>query len=234
MAKIIDISEIDFRYGQHHPLVLKIDSMQIEQGSRIFVRGPSGSGKTTLLGLVGGVLLPQKGKISILGQDLSKLSGASRDQFRADHIGYIFQMFNLIPYLSVLQNVLLPLSFSKLRRKRLKDKNLNAEDRAEKLLTELGIDVEEFADRPVTQLSVGQQQRVAAARALLGDPEIIIADEPTSALDADNRAGFIKLLIEECHRNGSTLLFVSHDGSLASSFSEQLSLPDINQAAALR
>jgi putative ABC transport system ATP-binding protein len=205
----------------------------LERGQKVFLMGPSGCGKTTLLSLIGGVVVPQNGEVRILGKIVNKLPSSSRDRFRADHVGYIFQLFNLISYLSVLDNVLLPLSFSYERRRRLREKSVDPSEEAKRLLEGLGIDVKTYGSRSISQLSVGQQQRVAAARALLGDPEIIIADEPTSALDADNRSAFINLLSEECSRHGSTLLFVSHDRSLASHFDQQLSLSTLNRAVAL-
>ena len=134
-------------------------------------------GKSTLLGLLGGVAVPQAGRIELLGQDLAQLGSHARDRFRADHIGFLFQQFNLLPWLSAIDNVLLPCTFSA-RRKRRAEPDPRAA--AATLLTQLDLDPTLW-NRPAAELSVGQQQRVAAARALIGRPEILIADEPTSA-----------------------------------------------------
>ncbi|MGE3482694.1 MAG: ABC transporter ATP-binding protein [Gammaproteobacteria bacterium] len=208
--------------------MLAIERLQVARGERLFLKGPSGSGKSTLLNLLGGVTLAQRGTVSVLGQDLGALTGSARDRFRADHVGYIFQLFNLVPYLSVLDNVLLPLRFSQARRAHVLGRG-GPRAEAGRLITQLGLGGE-LLDRAATELSVGQQQRVAAARALIGGPELVIADEPTSALDADTRALFIRLLMEECAAQGATLVFVSHDASLEPLFDRGLNLRDINQA----
>ena len=197
---------------------LVINDLQVRSGDRWFIEGASGSGKSTLLGLLSGVLAPQKGGVTVLGKRFDDMGGAERDRFRADHNGYIFQMFNLIPYLSVIENVTLPLRFSKRRRKRVSD----PDKEARRLLEHLGMG--KLAERKVTKLSVGQQQRVAAARALIGSPELILADEPTSALDEGHSEGFVKLLFDECKTAGSTLVFVSHDSRLAGLFDQSFRL----------
>lgn len=227
---VIAIEQLRFNWPGETSPVLDIPSFKIKKGERIFLKGASGSGKSTLLSLLGGVLTPQQGEIHILDHPLHNLSATRRDRFRADHIGFIFQMFNLIPYLSVLENVILPLHFSPMRQARVIN-NTTPEKEAERLLAHLDL-TGTLLQRAVTDLSVGQQQRVAAARALIGQPEIIIADEPTSSLDADRREAFIKLLIKECDDAGNTLLFVSHDGSLENYFDHCISLDSINQTAA--
>ncbi len=225
---LIDVRGAEFGWNRGGAPVLAIERLQVARGERLFLKGPSGSGKSTLLNLLGGVTLAQRGTVSVLGQDLGVLTGSARDRFRADHVGYIFQLFNLVPYLSVLDNVLLPLRFSRARRAHVLGRGgLRAE--AGRLISQLGLGGE-LLDRAATELSVGQQQRVAAARALIGGPELVIADEPTSALDADTRALFISLLMEECAAQGATLVFVSHDASLEPLFDRGLNLRDINQA----
>ncbi len=171
------------------------------------------------------MLRADAGTVSLLGTDLPGLSSAARDAFRAVHIGYIFQLFNLIPYLSVLENITLPCRMSRQRRARLNGEPL---ERAALRIAER-LEIAGLARQPVTELSVGQQQRVAAARALLGAPEIVIADEPTSSLDADRREAFLDLLFDTCAEAGSTLVFVSHDRQLASTFDRDIALPDINR-----
>ena len=199
------------------------------RGERLFVRGPSGSGKSTLLSLLGGMVLPQTGTVRVLGQDLAELGGAGRDRFRADHVGFIFQMFNLIPYLSVVENVVLPCGFSARRSEQAAKAGGSVQAEALRLLEHLDMADPDILGRRVTDLSVGQQQRVAAARALIGAPELIIADEPTSALDADRRLAFIELLFEECAREKSTLVFVSHDAELAAKFDRSVELKGTGQ-----
>ena len=210
------------------PPVIDIAHFSVACGERVFLRGPSGSGKSTLLGLLGGVLNPARGRVCLLRTDITALSAGERDRFRGEHIGFIFQMFNLIPYLGVLENVLLPAQFSPARAARIPRGNLAAEGR--RLLATLGLGSPDYLNRPVTELSIGQQQRVAAARALLGRPGIIVADEPTSSLDHDAREDFLRLLMNECQAQDTALLFVSHDTSLGPLFDRTLSLREINRA----
>ncbi|MEO0981339.1 MAG: ATP-binding cassette domain-containing protein, partial [Pseudomonadota bacterium] len=198
------------------------------RGERLFLRGPSGSGKSTLLGLIAGVAAPSAGRVHVLGRDMAKLGSAARDRMRADHLGVIFQMFNLLPYLSVAGNVALPCRFSARRRANVGG---SPEAEAKRLLARLGLEDPKLLARRALDLSVGQQQRVAAARALIGRPDIVIADEPTSALDADARDRFIELLSEEAAATGASLLFVSHDAALAGHFDRALDLAEINVAA---
>ncbi|MFN3579046.1 MAG: ATP-binding cassette domain-containing protein [Pseudomonas sp.] len=215
----------------NQPTLLDIQHFQLMAGEKVFLKGPSGSGKTTLLGLLGGVYLPDSGRITLLGEDMAGMSSTRRDRFRADHSGYIFQMFNLLPYLSLLDNVTLPCHFSKVRRERALARHPSLNAAALDLLHSLGLRDPALFERSVNALSIGQQQRVAAARALIGSPELVIADEPTSALDADSREAFLHLLFAECAAAGSSLLFVSHDASLEPLFDRALSLRDINAAA---
>ncbi|WP_300421091.1 ABC transporter ATP-binding protein [uncultured Hyphomonas sp.] len=223
---IVSISNLSFAWTPGNE-VLDISDFQLKAGERLFLRGASGSGKSTLLGIIAGVLEAGSGEVIVLGQDLATLEPAARDRLRADHLGVIFQMFNLVPYLSVIGNVTLPLRFSPKRRVAI---NGNEDDEARRLLSRLGLTDETLLARRVSDLSVGQQQRVAAARALIGGPEIVIADEPTSALDADARDQFIDLLSEEARRTGAALLFVSHDAGLATHFDRAVDLGEINRA----
>jgi len=202
-------------------------------GERVFIHGPSGSGKSTLLALLGGVLIPERGSVQVLGTELSSLPPARRDRFRGDHVGFVFQLFNLVPYLSVLENVVLPCRFSARRRGRAINAGGSVHAEAVRLLSHLDLEPSLLA-RQVTDLSVGQQQRVAAARALLGRPEIVVADEPTSALDANRQESFLRLLLQECAAAGATLLFVSHDRRLAVQFTREIDLEAVNSAHAER
>ena len=225
MSNAVHIRRLRFHYGSG-PCVLDIPELTLERGTRVFLFGPSGSGKTTLLGVLAGVLEANEGEVRVLGEDLASLSGARRDAFRAEHIGYVFQMFNLIPYLSVLDNITLPVRMHAGRRARLDGKGVK--ETAAQLAGHLRIG--DLLKKPVTELSVGQQQRVAACRALIGSPELIVADEPTSSLDFDRREAFLELLFRECERAGATLVFVSHDRSLEGMFTRTISLPDVNKA----
>jgi len=213
------LQELRFRWPRQ-PELLRIHDLRIAHGERVFLRGGSGSGKSTLLGLLSGVLDASSGSIELLGQSLTRLSSSGRDRLRGDAIGYIFQMFNLIPYLGVLENALLPLRFSAARRARC---GPDPAATARALLLALGLPQDRL-QAPVAELSVGQQQRVAAARALLGSPPLILADEPTSALDQEHRDQFIRVLLEQCASSGATLVFVSHDSSLAHHFDRQLDM----------
>ena len=232
---VIDVQDLRFAWpgasGESKPAdCVAIDRLTVAAGRTVFLHGPSGGGKSTLLGLLAGVLLPRTGSVSLLGTRWSDLSGARRDAFRADHVGYIFQQFNLLPYLSVIDNVLLPCRFSALRRERATRDGGSPGAAARDLLQRVGL-AGSLWTRPAAQLSVGQQQRVAAARALIGRPEVVIADEPTSALDAALRDSFMNLLQGACRASGGTLVFVSHDERLASRFDERVSLSAINRAA---
>ena len=227
-APAIDIADLRFGYPQSDD-VLDLAALRVDAGERVFLYGPSGSGKSTLLGLIGGVLSPRSGAISVLEQDLADVSARTRDRFRADHVGFIFQQFNLVPYLSVDENVCLPCRYSERRRDRARAGDGTELDAAGRLLSALHID-DELRSRKPTGLSVGQQQRIAVARALIGRPEIIIADEPTSALDAETRKGFIDLLLSECDASDSTVIFVSHDPALAEHFERSIDLRAENRA----
>ena len=228
-SPVVSLSDVRFAWNAGSRVVIDIQHLDMPRGERLFVRGPSGSGKSTLLSLLGGMVVPQTGTVKVLGQDLAELGGPGRDRFRADHIGFIFQMFNLIPYLSVVENVVLPCGFSARREQRAANASGSVQAEALRLLEHLDMADPEILSRRVTDLSVGQQQRVAAARALIGAPELIIADEPTSALDADRRLAFIELLFEECAREKSTLVFVSHDAELAAKFDRSVELKGIGR-----
>jgi putative ABC transport system ATP-binding protein len=223
----VSVEDARFGYGRDRT-VLHLRGLHIPRGEKLFIYGPSGSGKTTLLGLLSGVLRADSGAVRVLGEDLTQLSNRRRDALRAAHIGYIFQIFNLIPYLSVEENIVLPCRLSADRRERLA--GVAPADAARALADAL--EIGGVLRERVTRLSVGQQQRVAAARALIGSPGLVIADEPTSSLDSDRRERFLELLFERCVEAGATLIFVSHDRQLAGMFDRALSLTDLNQAAA--
>lgn len=225
-APAVGLEAVDFRWPGRHAFALSVGRLAFERGERVLLLGPSGAGKSTLLSLICGIVAPQAGRIEVLGRDIPDMGPHARDRFRAEHFGIIFQMFNLLPYASALDNVLLPLSFAPGRRARA-TQDRSAQEEAERVLVALGIDGALATRGIAANLSVGQQQRVAAARALIGAPEIIIADEPTSALDTDTQARFLDLLFGQAEAVGATLLMVSHDERLAARFGRAVHLHDV-------
>ncbi|WP_092010843.1 ATP-binding cassette domain-containing protein [Marinobacter daqiaonensis] len=199
---------------------LRFPDITLPPGEHLFIRGASGTGKSTLLSLLSGMNRSMTGTLTVHGQELTQLSGGARDRLRADRIGVIFQQFNLVPYLDTLGNVLLPCHLSAHRRHQAGDSPPAA---ARRLLAALGLP-EECLGRKPARLSTGQQQRVAAARALIGSPDLILADEPTSALDTLNRDRFVRLLLDQAANSGSSVVFVSHDPALAGHFERHLEL----------
>ena len=227
----IGLTDLRFAYEAGAD-VLDISHFEVQRSEGVFLQGASGSGKSTLLSIIAGVLVPDSGNVAVLGRNLGSERGSARDRLRSDHIGFIFQQFNLLPYLSVVDNVTLPCGYSPRRKQRACEVDGSVEYSAQRLLADLGIN-EKLQARASSDLSVGQQQRVAAARALIGRPEIVIADEPTSALDTDRRQEFVELLISECRQTDSSIVFVSHDTTLATYFDRAVELSDINEAAAV-
>jgi putative ABC transport system ATP-binding protein len=225
---VIDIEPLRFAWTPGGSDTLALGRLHVAHGQTVFLHGPSGCGKSTLLGLLAGVLLPTQGRVCLLGQDWAALKPGQRDAFRADHVGVIFQQFNLLPYLSVLDNVTLPCRFSSVRRERCQAAG-GPEAVAQNWLQRMGLP-QALWMRRADALSVGQQQRVAAARALMGQPELILADEPTSALDAALRQDFMGWLLQAARDAGSTLVCVSHDEPQAARFDVQWSLLALQQA----
>ncbi|MCF7517402.1 MULTISPECIES: ABC transporter ATP-binding protein [Pseudoalteromonas] len=224
---MITLSNVLFKWhSQQTAPTINIAQLQIDQGEHVFLHGPSGCGKSTLLSLLAGVATPNKGTIELLGKAINQLSNSQRDRFRADHIGYIFQNFNLLSYLSPIENVTLGCQFSPSRKHHALQNNATISAEASRLLTALGL-TGSLQHQAVGELSIGQQQRVAAARAFIGSPEIIIADEPTSALDTQNRQAFVKLLFAQATATNSTLVFVSHDETLRSLFKRSIDLVEL-------
>lgn len=218
----IEIEELVFGYNDHQS-ILNIPKLTIQKGESIFLFGPSGCGKTTLLGLLTGILIAKAGTLKVLDSEPSKMSAHRRDRFRADQMGYIFQQFNLIPYLNVIENICLPLWMSQTKKSRVQKED---RDEAKDLASRLGL--KESFNQNVSKLSIGQQQRVAVARALIGSPELVVADEPTSALDDDRQMEFIDLLLEKTRDKKATVVFASHNRKLAAHFDRTISLSEIN------
>jgi putative ABC transport system ATP-binding protein len=225
-SHVVSVCDVRFAWPGRNAFSLSIDRFELPAGERLLLVGPSGSGKSTFLGLICGILTPQSGRIDILGTDIARMSASARDLYRAEHFGIIFQMFNLLPYGTVIDNVLLPLSFAPRRRQRVAAK-ASAQEEAARLLSQLGLAADLVRGPSAAKLSVGQQQRVAAARALIGAPELIVADEPTSALDRDRQVAFLELLFSETSAAGATLIMVSHDESLAPRFDKVMHLDEI-------
>ncbi|MGY3804843.1 ABC transporter ATP-binding protein [Pigmentibacter ruber] len=224
MKNIIDINNLLFSYHKNQK-VLDIPKLEIFEKDKIFLYGPSGCGKTTLLSILTGILAANEGSVKVLNHEFVGLKPSLRDQIRGTEMGYIFQLFNLIPYLTVLENILLPCKLNPLRRK-----NKTLSEIKEKCIEiAKNLNIAQILSKKATEISIGQQQRVAAARALLGDPKIIIADEPTSSLDEENRELFIQHLFEQCNTQNSSLIFVSHDINLKKLFSKQINLPELNK-----
>ena len=228
MKLAINMQNLSFHYEDAHP-ILNLDAFEVENQEKIFIYGPSGCGKSTLLGLIAGVFLPQQGTLEVFGLDFCSTSRSKRDEIRGKEIGYIFQTFNLIPYLSCLENILLPCIITRQR----KTKITGPLEEEATLLAE-HLNLTEVLHKKARQLSVGQQQRVAAARALIGNPQLVIADEPTSSLDGKNTNEFLKLLLREWEEKQFTLVFVSHDERLANDFNRSVSLPELNRIKDLR
>ncbi len=208
---------------------LSVPDFRVARGQSVLLIGPSGSGKSTLLSLICGLVLPSDGDIRVDGTDLRQLTGAQRDRFRAETIGLVFQMFNLLPYASGVDNILIPLRFSPKRRAKCKD----GRTEAVRLSRALGLSEHMVRGAPASSLSVGQQQRVAVARALIGTPPILIADEPTSALDRNAQDEFLDLVFAQVRKAATTLLMVSHDESLGARFDRVVRLADIGQIRAV-
>ena len=221
---VINLSNLRFSYPEKPDVsVLDIPSWSVNATEQVFIHGPSGGGKSTLLSILNGLILPDKGEVSVLGQRLDKMTGHQRDTFRANNIGVVFQQFNLIPYLNAIDNIQLASYFSK------SSSNTSLFTEIKALLVRLNLPEKDWT-RPIRQLSIGQQQRIAIARALINKPKLLIADEPTSSLDQKNREAFMTMLMSIVKDNGITLLFVSHDIALARYFNRVESLNDINDA----
>ncbi|MDH5570540.1 MAG: ABC transporter ATP-binding protein [Gammaproteobacteria bacterium] len=225
MKYVIDIQDLSYSWPDSKTPVLKIPQWQVEQGQGIFLYGASGSGKSTLLNCLAGILRPQQGNIRILDSELTTMGARARDRFRAQHMGFIFQQFNLLPYLTVETNIQLAAHFGR-------PSNKQFDYDIKELLARLSLD-SHILSKQAGCLSIGQQQRVAVARALINQPQIIIADEPTSALDTDSRDNFIELLLNCARTNNSCVIFVSHDRSLATHFDLSLNIDDINKPEAV-
>lgn len=224
---LLQINNFFLSYSCDTNFSLNIDQLLIEKNTKTFIEGPSGCGKTTFLNIITGLIKPNRGQINVLDTDLTTLNPIACDQFRADHFGIIFQLFNLLPYLTVIENIILPCTFSNSKKQKALLISSSLEDEAKRLCRELDI-TDTLLNKPVSQLSIGQQQRVSIARAIIGQPEIIIADEPTSALDNERKNQFMTLLLKECETYNLNLIFVSHNTSLQQHFDTSYNLNTLN------
>jgi len=219
---IVKIESLRFQWSKNNNFKIFVPKLEVGRGKKVLFLGESGSGKTTLLSLICGFLEPLSGSISINDKIISNLTSTNKDAYRSDNIGIIFQQFNLLPYANVIDNIILPLYFSKQRSKKVENK-INA---AMNLCDQLRLP-ESILNQKASNLSVGQQQRVAVARALIGSPSIIVADEPTSSLDTEAQELFLDLMFDQISKNSSTLLMVSHDKSLTNYFDQVIDINEI-------
>lgn len=224
---VIDVRHVAFGWPGKNGFELGIPAFAVERGETVLLLGESGSGKSTLLSLICGTVLPRSGTVEINGTDITKLRGGARDKFRADNIGVVFQQFNLLPFGTVRDNIVLPLQFAANRRRNVTDPYAEVT----RLCQSLGLP-DAIETRRAADLSVGQQQRVAVARALIGAPPLLIADEPTSALDENHQRQFLDVLFAQVHAQGASLVMVSHDPRLAARFDRHLQMSDIVAEAA--
>ena len=219
---IVKIESLRFQWSKNNNFKIFVPKLEVGRGKKVLFLGESGSGKTTLLSLICGFLEPLSGSISINDKIISNLTSTNKDAYRSDNIGIIFQQFNLLPYANVIDNIILPLYFSKQRSKKVENKINAAMDLCDQLRLP-----ESILNQKASNLSVGQQQRVAVARALIGSPSIIVADEPTSSLDTEAQELFLDLMFDQISKNSSTLLMVSHDKSLTNYFDQVIDINEI-------
>ena len=223
MAKpVLKLRNVFFRWPGRSSFSLSLADLTVSYGEKLLLLGASGTGKSTLLSVISGTLLPDQGSVEIAKTEITNLSASARDRFRAEQLGVIFQQFNLLPFGSVADNILLPLRFAPIRRHRVKD----AKSEVVRLCAALGLPVD-IGREKASSLSVGQQQRVAVARALIGHPPLIIADEPTSALDINSQDAFLDLLFTQAQTQGTSVVMVSHDERLGPRFDRILHMEEI-------
>jgi putative ABC transport system ATP-binding protein len=228
----LELRQIEFAWPNQTKPLFVIPELSLQQGQTLFIGGPSGSGKSSLLSLIAGIQLPRKGSCQVLGTSLKQLSSSERDRFRGEHLGLIFQQFNLLPFLTVEENIELP---SKLFASRLQKSTQlfgSVKMHIDTLCTALHLQPS-LRRRQARLLSVGEQQRVAAARALLGCPALIVADEPTSALDEDNKLDFLNLLLSTASAQNTSVVTVSHDMRIASNFDHVFQMPKMESSHVL-
>lgn len=218
MTHALAIEHLRFRYPRSVRDVVSIDALTLDPGEQVLLTGASGRGKSTLLYLIAGLMEPGAGRVLVHGEDVHALRGHKRDEFRGRAIGMIFQTFNLLQGFTAAENVMLAMMFSDIPRAEHKP-------RAGELLRHLGVG---RPDAPPEELSIGQQQRVAVARAIACKPDLVLADEPTASLDPDNAEGAMDLIQTACRESGAALLCVSHDPSMAARFERRARLDELS------
>ena len=221
---MISVEDLSFRYGDTS-FRLRVPEFSLQENERVAIVGPSGSGKTTLLNLIAGILTPEAGRIDVAGTDVAQLSDAQRRRFRASTIGFVFQDFALLDYLSARQNILYPYRITPALKL-----DADARDRAEALAASCGIG--DKLDRHPTALSQGEQQRVAICRALVTQPKLILSDEATGNLDPDSKARILDLLFDQASQAGAAVLAVTHDHELLPRFQRVLDFAQFREDAA--
>jgi len=209
---MIQLKDVQFSYPQSD-FKLDIDVLSFEKGSKTAIIGPSGFGKTTTLNLLAGILIPESGEISISNAIINKLSETQRRNFRIQNIGFVFQDFRLVPYLNVLDNILLPFQINTALKP-----NKNSKFLAKELANNLGIGG--LIKKHPAKLSHGERQRVAIARALVNEPKVLLADEPTGNLDPDNKILIKDILFKAADKYKATLITVTHDHEMLDGFDE--------------
>lgn len=219
MLSVVDLKKSFFSPEGERVDILNVRAFELAAGQQIAVRGESGSGKTTFLNLIAGILAPDAGRVTIDGGEMTALGESQRDRLRADKLGYIFQTFNLLQGYTVLENVVLGMSFGP-----------RGADRAQarQVLERVGLG--HRLNHFPSQLSTGQQQRVAVARALANRPKLVLADEPTGNLDRKHAREALALIREVCRENGAALLLVSHDEEMLAQFEEWQDFAELNTA----
>jgi len=218
---ILKTSNLKYKYKNGK--TINFPDVSLNPGDKVLINGVSGSGKTTFLNLIAGAIKIQDGEIELESNQYSLMPSSALDRLRANHIGYVFQTLNLIPFLSVLENIALGVKFSTTR-----SANINSIDQeAQRLIESLGLD-KSMLNSSVNHLSIGQQQRVAVARALLGKPNLILADEPTSALDVNSTGKFLTELMQTFDPSSQAIMMVSHDLSLAPYFDQVIDFSKAN------
>jgi len=223
MNNALEIKNLLFKWNNKDNFSLKIKNLSIKRNKKVIMFGESGSGKSTLLNLISGILSPISGTIIIKDTIINNLSSNKKDSFRANNIGVIFQQFNILDYISPINNILLPCFFTNFKKKNKKF----FYNRAFNLASKLDLKKNILLQKNSRQLSVGQKQRVAIIRAVINKPFLIVADEPTSALDNRNKENFLDLLVNICETEKITLLMVSHDTSLKKYFDSNITLERI-------
>ena len=216
----IQISNLQFSYASAGGFRMHIPRLDIAAGECVAIVGPSGSGKTTLLNLMAGTFVPRSGEINVAGQRLDNMSDAARRRFRIDRVGQVFQAFELLDYLTVSENSLLPRLIDSESRK-----NSGSQQRIQSLLSSVGL--QDKADKRPDELSHGERQRVAVCRAMLNRPALLLADEPTGNLDQANKQKVVELLISQARTHESMLLMVTHDHSMLDAFERVIDFAEL-------